>query len=360
MKPKNFKNPSHDEENSQSELENLKRIDIIYEFPEEDAESSAIFSVSDEEIALITKDSSSESKSDDISPMIQDDVDNYSQQKAKLSKISSDGMSICTPLSRRYKDCVIEIEDVTAPSKSKSPEESIPADNSSKSKIADGARKRNLSHVESNVKSEDSGKRPKGSFLLQTLHNQQKNTIEIASNDDDGFADVEDNTDVSSPKTLQSKQSYNSKPKHPIKNSNTTNSAHLIKNHSLRACDQDRDYISNNNSGENFDSKKKSGNSVDSSPSCSTANNGSVNDGHSSKSRQLKAKSKSITRKGRRCGVCNKKLDLTAITCRCGGTYCAKHRYDKEHGCTFDYKAMGAKQIRKDNPQVVAEKIKKI
>ncbi|XP_071036296.1 AN1-type zinc finger protein 5-like [Parasteatoda tepidariorum] len=64
--------------------------------------------------------------------------------------------------------------------------------------------------------------------------------------------------------------------------------------------------------------------------------------------------------KKRQCRVCKKKLDLTAITCRCGGLFCAKHRYDREHGCTFDYKSMGAEKIRKENPKVTAEKVTKL
>jgi len=45
-----------------------------------------------------------------------------------------------------------------------------------------------------------------------------------------------------------------------------------------------------------------------------------------------------------RCHKCNIKLSLTAIKCRCGFKFCIKHRYDKEHDCTFDWKNLGKKK----------------
>ena len=46
----------------------------------------------------------------------------------------------------------------------------------------------------------------------------------------------------------------------------------------------------------------------------------------------------------KRCLVCNKRVGLLGFACRCGGTYCAAHRADDKHGCTFDY-ATVEKQI---------------
>ncbi|CAL8086052.1 unnamed protein product [Orchesella dallaii] len=65
-------------------------------------------------------------------------------------------------------------------------------------------------------------------------------------------------------------------------------------------------------------------------------------------------------KKKNRCQLCNKKLGLTGFECRCGGFFCATHRYSDKHGCTFDYRQLGAEQIRKNNPVVIAEKIRKI
>ena len=61
-----------------------------------------------------------------------------------------------------------------------------------------------------------------------------------------------------------------------------------------------------------------------------------------------------------RCWTCNKKLGLLGFECRCGGFYCGLHRYSDKHNCTFDYKQLGAEEIRKNNPVIVSEKVKKI
>jgi len=39
-----------------------------------------------------------------------------------------------------------------------------------------------------------------------------------------------------------------------------------------------------------------------------------------------------------RCFVCNKKVGLTGIECRCEGVYCGVHRYPSQHACAFDHK----------------------
>lgn len=65
-------------------------------------------------------------------------------------------------------------------------------------------------------------------------------------------------------------------------------------------------------------------------------------------------------KKRNRCSTCLKKIGFTGFECRCGGVYCGIHRYTDEHDCTFDYRALGAQEIRKNNPVVAGEKIKKI
>merc|ERR1712244_177123 len=64
--------------------------------------------------------------------------------------------------------------------------------------------------------------------------------------------------------------------------------------------------------------------------------------------------------KKNRCFVCKKKLGLTGFSCRCGGLFCAVHRYSDKHECNFDYKAMGEKEISEANPLIVAAKVAKI
>lgn len=61
-----------------------------------------------------------------------------------------------------------------------------------------------------------------------------------------------------------------------------------------------------------------------------------------------------------RCEKCKKKVGLTGFECRCGGMYCGQHRYSDMHDCSFDYRAMGAAEIAKNNPVVAAEKVQKI
>lgn len=53
-------------------------------------------------------------------------------------------------------------------------------------------------------------------------------------------------------------------------------------------------------------------------------------------------------------------LLFVGFECRCGGLYCAIHRYSDKHECTFDYREHGAAEIRRNNPVVVGEKIQKI
>ncbi|KAK2719108.1 AN1-type zinc finger protein 6-like [Artemia franciscana] len=65
-------------------------------------------------------------------------------------------------------------------------------------------------------------------------------------------------------------------------------------------------------------------------------------------------------KKGNRCTMCRKKVGLTGFECRCGGMYCAVHRYSDKHDCTFDYREHGAEEIRRNNPIVVGQKIQKI
>lgn len=58
--------------------------------------------------------------------------------------------------------------------------------------------------------------------------------------------------------------------------------------------------------------------------------------------------------------MCKQSLSFVGFECRCGGLYCAIHRYSDKHECTFDYREHGAAEIRRNNPVVVGEKIQKI
>jgi len=89
----------------------------------------------------------------------------------------------------------------------------------------------------------------------------------------------------------------------------------------------------------------------DSSNPTSPSTNPDDNEGH---------KEASGKKKKNRCLSCKKKVGLTGFTCRCGGLFCSIHRYSDKHECTFDYKELGAEEIRKSNPVVVASKVQKI
>lgn len=94
-----------------------------------------------------------------------------------------------------------------------------------------------------------------------------------------------------------------------------------------------------------------SSNIGDDNPTDSPSTNPDDNEGH---------KEASGKKKKNRCLSCKKKVGLTGFTCRCGGLFCSIHRYSDKHECTFDYKELGAEEIRKSNPVVVASKVQKI
>ena len=82
-----------------------------------------------------------------------------------------------------------------------------------------------------------------------------------------------------------------------------------------------------------------------------------VEDSNSKGNQESKDGSK---KKKNRCLNCKKKVGLMGFDCRCGGLFCAIHRYSDKHECTFDYKEFGAKQIKNNNPVIVASKVEKI
>mmetsp|Transcript_7722 Transcript_7722/g.11687 ORF Transcript_7722/g.11687 Transcript_7722/m.11687 type:complete len:234 (-) Transcript_7722:43-744(-) len=58
-----------------------------------------------------------------------------------------------------------------------------------------------------------------------------------------------------------------------------------------------------------------------------------------------------------RCFHCNKHVGLTIIECRCGFTFCGKHRYPADHDCTYDYKEHDTKILSQANQVVKADKM---
>ena len=58
---------------------------------------------------------------------------------------------------------------------------------------------------------------------------------------------------------------------------------------------------------------------------------------------------------------CKKKLDLMSFPCKCDKSFCAQHRYESEHNCTYDYKAAARAELLKTmSSAVVAAKVEAI
>lgn len=58
------------------------------------------------------------------------------------------------------------------------------------------------------------------------------------------------------------------------------------------------------------------------------------------------------------CALCNKKLRFSsAFACRCKKSFCVKHRFFDQHGCTFDYKHEARSILLENNPKIAPKKI---
>lgn len=74
--------------------------------------------------------------------------------------------------------------------------------------------------------------------------------------------------------------------------------------------------------------------------------------------KETKFNGKNTKVNGKFCGKCAKKLRLMSdFTCRCGGIFCAMHRFYDQHGCTFDYRTKAIAKLDKMNPKIVNDKI---
>jgi len=59
-----------------------------------------------------------------------------------------------------------------------------------------------------------------------------------------------------------------------------------------------------------------------------------------------------------RCYKCNKRVGYTIVKCRCGFSFCGKHRYSDMHDCTFDYKSSHRAHLSDAHKKVQADKLK--
>jgi hypothetical protein len=49
-----------------------------------------------------------------------------------------------------------------------------------------------------------------------------------------------------------------------------------------------------------------------------------------------------------RCMVCRKKLGLLSHRCKCEKLLCTSHLQAEQHGCEYDYRAEGRRQLEKE------------
>lgn len=57
-----------------------------------------------------------------------------------------------------------------------------------------------------------------------------------------------------------------------------------------------------------------------------------------------------MNKKKNKCPVCQKKIGVLGIECRCGSIFCSLHRYPDQHNCSFNFREHD-KKILKDNVQ---------
>ena len=61
-----------------------------------------------------------------------------------------------------------------------------------------------------------------------------------------------------------------------------------------------------------------------------------------------------------RCWTCTKKAGLMGFKCKCGYTYCKKHRLPEKHTCDFNFQKEGKSRLSKKNPNIQSDKIERI
>jgi predicted nucleic acid binding AN1-type Zn finger protein len=58
---------------------------------------------------------------------------------------------------------------------------------------------------------------------------------------------------------------------------------------------------------------------------------------------------------------CRVKLTLASVSCKCKKYFCAKHRFQTDHACDFDFKAEGKRQLERYlSSPVIAAKVEAI
>jgi len=61
-----------------------------------------------------------------------------------------------------------------------------------------------------------------------------------------------------------------------------------------------------------------------------------------------------------KCWNCTRKVGLLGYDCKCGYTFCKKHRVPEDHECNFDFMNTERESLAKNNPLLISEKLDKI
>ncbi len=61
-----------------------------------------------------------------------------------------------------------------------------------------------------------------------------------------------------------------------------------------------------------------------------------------------------------KCFICNKKLKITAINCKCKNFFCKNHFNERDHNCTFNYKLRQKDILEQCMPIIEGKKVQNI
>ncbi len=66
--------------------------------------------------------------------------------------------------------------------------------------------------------------------------------------------------------------------------------------------------------------------------------------------------------KKNKCKQCNKKIGVIEFGCKCGGIFCAEHRFVEKHNCVCidEIKKENLEELTKNNAKITTGKLPKI
>ncbi len=60
------------------------------------------------------------------------------------------------------------------------------------------------------------------------------------------------------------------------------------------------------------------------------------------------------------CEYCNRKIGINGFDCKCGSYFCIKHKFFKDHDCSFNYKTHQREMLKESIIKIKKEKVIKI